>query len=439
VAPSLLNPDVDRELDSIVLKSVQKDSKARFPDANSMKNMIDDYVNKITRRAQAPTVDEKSHSTVEFLLRRIRYKTDFPAISKCITEINRMTSSGSQASVKQLANVILKDYSLTNKLLKLANSPFYRQSGESITSIYKAVVLLGFEQVRLAASSLMLFTHLQGDSATKELQDGMIKSFMSGIIARDLTRKFDTGKTELAFICSLFHDLGKNLTIYYFPEEYAQIKELMIEKGVDLQNAARSVLGISLDELAVGVTRTWEFPENIVYCMRSLPRGSIDPPDSALDTIRHFSVFSNELCQLAASDLQQNQSEPLSRIVKRFERSFPITETGVLELLRSEKNMLQKYASILDINQEQSPFIINLLKFIGADDNSQVTQTSIKDQSLQNSEPGKGKKLSNSSVEPEKKLSTRKKDLAFRSQPEAITLPKRIWHGLVSLFQNPHF
>ena len=434
VAPSLLRPDVDRELDSIVLKAVQKDSQARFPDATSMKKALDEYADRIAHGSHAPAVSEKSHSTIEFLLRRIRYKTDFPAISKCITEINRLTSSESQASVKQLANVILTDYSLTNKLLKLVNSAFYKQSGESITSIHKAVVLLGFEQVRLAASSLMLFTHLKGDSSTKELRDGMIRSFMSGIIARDLTRKLDPRKTELAFICSLFHDLGKNLTIYYFPEEYAQIKEVMIENGNDLQSAAKSVLGISLDELAVGVARAWEFPENIIYCMRGLPSGAIEPPDSVLDTIRHFSVFANELCRLAESGLPEKREELLTGLARRFESSFRITEAEILELLHSEKNMLLKYASILDINPEQSLFIINLLKFIGITDNSIDNQILTEEQDPQTSDSKPAENLPERSGVPEVELSARKNDHAIQLKPETVSLPKRIWQGFMNLF-----
>jgi len=376
VAPSLLNPDVDAGLDSIVLKAVQKEPDARFPDANAMKKVLDDYMDRKKRGLQARSDGEDPHSTIDFLLRRIRYKKDFPAISKCVMEINRMTASDSKASAKQLANVILTDYSLTNKLLKLVNSAFYGQAGGSVTSIYKAVVILGFEQIRLAASTLMLFTHLRGNSATKELRDGMIRSFMSGIIARDLTKRAKLGKTELAFICSMFHDLGKNLAIYYFPEEYAEIKKLIAKNGNDIQGAARSVLGISFDELGVGVARAWKFPEKIVYSMRGLPSGPVEKPDSVLDNLRHFAGFANELCRLAVGGLTKNRGEPLSQLVKRFEPSFSIPEQEVLTLLQSEIDMVKKYAGILNVSPDQSPFIQNLLKFIETDEEPEEAKTS---------------------------------------------------------------
>ena len=391
VAPSVLNPDVDDDLDGIVLKAVQKESKVRFPDANWMKKALDDYIERKKRGLLVLSESENTHSTVDFLLRRMKIKADFPAFSKCVMEINRMTSSDSKASARQLANVILSDYSLTNKLLKLVNSAFFGQSGGSVTSMYKAVVLLGFEQVRLAASSLMLFNHLQGQSANKELRDGMIRSFMSGIIARDLTKRSKSRKTELAFICSLFHDLGKNLTIYYFPEEYTEIKRMMTGTDQDLQSAARAVLGISLDELGVGIARAWKFPENIVYSMRGLPGGPVEPPESILDNIRHFSVFANELCGLAESVLPENREEPLSRLVQRFEQSFSITEAEVLALIQSEINMLKKYASILNINPDRSPFIQNLIKFAGTDEKSGAPVVAENSQSPQSSDYSPGK------------------------------------------------
>ena len=438
VAPSVLNPDVDNDLDSIVLKAVQKEPKVRFSDADSMKKALDDYFDRIKRGTPPPTEIENMHSTVDFLLRRMKYKADFPAFSKCVMEINRMTSSDSKASARQLANVILTDYSLTNKLLKLVNSAFYGQSGGSVTSIYKAVVMLGFEQVRLAASSLMLFNHLQAQSATKELRDGMIRSFMSGIIARDLTKRAKLRKTELAFICSMFHDLGKNLTIYYFPEEYAEIKKMMAGDGQDLQSPARAILGISLDELGVGIARAWKFPENIVYCMRGLPGGPVEPPDSTLDNIRHFSVFANELCELAessgADDVDpKDRGKRLNGLVQRFEQSFPITEKEILNLLDSEINMVKKYASILNINPEQSPFIENLIHFVGTGEGYDQLSSSVEGQGPQNVEDGPIKEISNKSGEPDVKRVPRnvKGDGPLKGDgllnPAPFAPPRGIW------------
>jgi len=370
VAPSLLNPDADAGLDRIVLKAVQKDPNARFTDADAMKDALDDYLARRKRGQVILSGDAPTHSTIDFLLRRMQHKTDFPAFSECILEVNRLTSSTSKATAKEVATVILKDYSLTNKLLRLVNSSFYGQVRGNVTSIKKAVVILGLEQVRLAASSLLLFTHLQGKAETTELRDAMVKSFMSGILARNLTHRAQISQTEVAFICSMFHDLGTNLTIYYFPEEYEEIKSLVSSSGQDFQSAARSVLGVSLDELGVSVARVWKFPEGIIYCMRGLPKGPLEKPGSALDLLRHFSVFANELCGLAGSGRPETLDESLRYLAQRFEGSFSISESEALTLLYSAANMVKRYAVIMNIDPEQSPFIQGLMKFIEADGSS---------------------------------------------------------------------
>ena len=79
--------------------------------------------------SQSTTVDAPDadfSSTLRFLLRRMRSKSDFPAISGIIQEINTIVSSESEGSSK-LAQVILQDFSLTNKLLRLVNTVSYAQ------------------------------------------------------------------------------------------------------------------------------------------------------------------------------------------------------------------------------------------------------------------------------------------------------------------------
>lgn len=435
VAPSLLNPKVEKGLDRIVLKALQKGQEARFSGAASMNKEIGSYLDKRQTKIRPSSDEETTHSTVEFLLRRMRHKSDFPAFSASVVEINKKTSSDSKASAAELANVILKDYSLTNKLLKLVNSSFYGQFKGGVTSINQAVVILGFEQVRLAASSLLLFSHLQDKSSGKELKDALIQSFTSGIMARDLTLQKGIKKTEIGFLCAMFHNLGKNLTIYYFPEEYEEIKKVMKRDSLDMQEAAHGVLGISLDELGVSVARAWKFPENIIYSMRSLPEDVVQQPTSILDYLRHFAVFSNELCDLTAGATTVKQNGALEALVKRFEPSFSMTRTETLSLLRSAVDQIQKFAAILDIVPDQSPFIQGLLTFTGIDEEDAPAfgHGSAVSQSHDSSENA-AVSLSDSGA---KEVATEPVEVPQDfSNLNTKTLPKRLWQGAARFVQR---
>ena len=116
--------------------------------------------------------DSRVGTPLEKVLRRILRTKDFPTISKYITEINQKLSEPAiHSSASELANIILKDYALTNKLLKLVNSAFYGFVSGKVTTITRAVVLLGYDNVRLAALSLLLFEHFKSKTNSMRSPD----------------------------------------------------------------------------------------------------------------------------------------------------------------------------------------------------------------------------------------------------------------------------
>ena len=60
------------------------------------------------------------------------------------------------ASANQLAQVVLQDASMTTRVLKLVNTTYYKTREESISTISRAVVLLGFDTVRNMCLSISL-------------------------------------------------------------------------------------------------------------------------------------------------------------------------------------------------------------------------------------------------------------------------------------------
>jgi hypothetical protein len=86
---------------------------------------------------------------------------------------------------------------------------------------------------------------------------------MSGIIAREVAENMPGDESEEVFICSMFHNLGKHLVLFYFEEEYAQIVNLMESKGISEESAARSVLGMTYEDIGVNDSRDVRFQKRI--------------------------------------------------------------------------------------------------------------------------------------------------------------------------------
>ena len=105
----------------------------------------------------------------------------------------------------------------------MVNSAIYGNLAGKITTISKAMMMLGFEKVRMLSATLMIFEHLEDKSQAADLKEVAVESFINGVIAMNLAESMKFGRAEEAFVCAMLHNLGKMLVICYFPEEYAWI------------------------------------------------------------------------------------------------------------------------------------------------------------------------------------------------------------------------
>ena len=122
--PVIAGLEIDVALASLLYRALARDPDQRIPSVRQFREMLDDYMKPFE---PAPSADA-TQSTIDFLLRRMRVKSDFPALSDSVSTINKITRSDKE-SIAALSTSILKDFSLTNKILRLVNSVYYRQAG----------------------------------------------------------------------------------------------------------------------------------------------------------------------------------------------------------------------------------------------------------------------------------------------------------------------
>ena len=333
--------------------SLEKSREGRYGDCSIMSEAFELFLNE-TGLAEKAHTDGSKHSTIEFLLRRMQRTGDFPTISRTLSDINRLTGEDSDANADKLANVILRDFALTGKLLKLVNSAFYGARTTEVTSISQAVVFLGLEKVRMTANSLTFFGHMKGDSAV--LKDSMTKSFLSGLISRHLAQVAKLPAAEEAFICGMCQNLGENLVIFYFAEEFDGISELQQGKGLEKSAAARGVLGVSYADLGAAVAKEWNLPGSIIESIRGVPPGRIAIPESEEEKLRDFAVFANEFCDLFQCHERDDIEFAMRDLLKRFEPSVSLEAEYCQKLIAAGFEKLKEYAPIFEINVSSSGY-----------------------------------------------------------------------------------
>ena len=333
--------------------ALEKSREGRYADASIMNQAFELFLEE-TGLAEFANADGSKHSTIDFLLRRMQRTGDFPTISRTLSDINRLTGDDRDANADKLANVILRDFALTGKLLKLVNSAFYGVRATEITSISQAVVFLGVDKVRMTANSLTFFGQMKGDSAV--LKDSMTKSFFAGLIARHLAQREKLPGAEEAFICGMCQNLGENLVIFYFADEFDDVCKLQLAKGLDKFAAARGVLGVSYPELGAAVAKTWNLPGTIIESIRGLPPGQLRPPESAEEKLRDIAVFANDLCDLFRQGDSAGINDAIGALVLHFKPSISLQPEFCEQLIAAGFDKLKQYAPIFEINVGSSEY-----------------------------------------------------------------------------------
>jgi len=320
--PADLSSAVDDALRAVLRRAIARDPAQRFAGAGAFADMLRQWMAPRSDAAATPTGNS---GTLEFLLRRMRHKSDFPALSDSVARIQRLASSENE-SLTSLSNEILKDVALTNKLLRLVNTAHYSHAGGgSISTVSRAVALIGFAGIRNMALSLVLLEHMHDKAHANQLKDEFLRALMAGSLAGELCRVARDG--EEAFIGAMFQNLGRLLTEYYFPEEARQIRSLAaagqhdglsIGAAVQAEMAASiSVLGLSFEELGLGIARSWGLPDNLQRCMRR-PDG--DPPtrvpEKATERLRWLTLAANDV----TDTLLRSEGDPTSKVAAVAER-----------------------------------------------------------------------------------------------------------------------
>ena len=352
---------IDERLADIALKASAKNPAARYASAEQMKQALDEY---LSAGGGGTSDSESKQATLDFLLRRMRHKSDFPALSDSVSAINKMTSSDKE-SIDTLSTTILKDFALTNKILRMVNSAHYRQAGAgSINTISRAVVVLGFDAIRNIAITVLLFEHLQDKGNARELKESFLRANLAGTLGREAALQLKSRATEECFICSMFHGLGELLAQYYFPEESVEVHKLMQQKNLTSEVASARVLGLSFEELGVAIARTWGFPPAMVNSMRRLP-ARVRKPATHDDMLQVVAGFSHELCGIVSGSGPDDYRQATKDLTERFKSSLQLSDRQVKGLLETSLEEISKIAAVLHINLKQSPLARRVKELAG--------------------------------------------------------------------------
>lgn len=348
-------PDIDSRLQKIIERAVEKDPFLRFSDAGEMLDALQEFLNASSSTETA----SNSHSTVQFLLRRIRLKNDFPALAKSISTLNQLSVSEIQ-DTSQLANIIVKDYGLTNKILKVVNSAYYAAFSGTIGTISRAIVILGVNGVRSIASSLALLEHFGKQPGMEHLRDILSESLFSALCAREISQQIDASMGEEALLGTMLRQLGNILVAYYLPEEEKEIRRLIDHESLQPHLAEVRVLGTTYEHIARVVAKEWNFPVEIRQCIRNVeevPKKQVNDKNTRLQLVANLSDKATGILRGSKTSAAKTQ---LRNMLDRYSGALGIDSAELITSIGSAKNDYMAFKVNFVTDEQKKQFVESL-------------------------------------------------------------------------------
>ncbi|MEO1129655.1 MAG: HDOD domain-containing protein, partial [Planctomycetota bacterium] len=176
-----------------------------------------------------PTPPQPSRQPhVELILQHI---DALPTLSPIATRVLEMTGSA-ETELHELVALVESDPTLSAKLLAMCRRSD-RGAGR-VTTVERAVVMLGFEAVRAALLSVEVFELLddpadttdRGGAPPFERRDLWLYAVGVGCAAELIAERHQTtaerARPDEAFVCGLLHDLGRIALDRIVPKTFAR-------------------------------------------------------------------------------------------------------------------------------------------------------------------------------------------------------------------------
>lgn len=186
--------------------------------------------------------------------------SDIPSLPIVASRILHIIANDN-SSLEELKRVISMDQSFSSRLLKVANSPYYRASN-TIADVTDAITRIGFTTVQalVFAISLKDLRRPLNKVDFRLWEHSLAVSVASGLIARDAG--MSSGEP---FVYGLLHDIGKVVINLSLKNEFAEVISTVEQQNIPFWEAENKILGFDHGDMGKYVADQWRLPANLSF------------------------------------------------------------------------------------------------------------------------------------------------------------------------------
>jgi HD-like signal output (HDOD) protein len=206
-----------------------------------------------------------------------------------------------RSDVNKIVAALRGDQSLTAKILKLVNSPYYSIPG-GVADIGRAVSVIGFNTLHQLVLTVSVFEVLRGPRGSQVLDPKELwkHALGCGLVAEILAKRLRYPQADTCFTAGLLHDVGKVALLHAARERFLMAVEHARTRQVPLFEAERE-LGLPLhDTIGTHLARKWRFPQKIAapieHAYHGDPRERVGLPQN-LHPVVDMVQLANGICR----------------------------------------------------------------------------------------------------------------------------------------------
>ncbi|TAK91546.1 MAG: HDOD domain-containing protein [Burkholderiaceae bacterium] len=323
------------------------------------------------------TVDEPGKRKAR-LLARIDNSRSLPTLGASIARIVQTASSDDEATNK-LAGLVLSDAGLTQKVLHLANTVYFRAGNQiPVTTVSRAILVLGFETVKTSALALLLVEKLGNAAQAQQVKRELLRGLMASCAGREAIAGNKFADAEEAVVAALFRNLGQVLVATHDYELYEEIRKLAQQAGITDNQAAMRMLGFDYYNLTCQVMQQWSLPDTLIGALAPLPGDKLKPPGTRSEWVQQVSCFSAEIANACNLGNEESQRRSLALCRQRFGAALDIKEARFSAMVERVVKECQVLMRTVGVTLEASNGLTITTTIVRPDDTSNVTTEGVR-------------------------------------------------------------
>lgn len=322
---------------AVINRCLDKLPQQRFRHARTMAKALQEWV--------PPQPSSLADALPEQLLERVRRHGVLPALPGGAAVASRLLNMERQ-HVGALAQQALQEPAICLELLRQANSSYVRsaqlEGGGAVVTMRRAIAMLGLAGMQRVVQSQHPWPGPLDPASAQALLSRMERAQRAQRLALLLSPAgFDS---EIVQMVTLLQELGSLLVHYHFPELAQQMRVLMAPRkpaspderqppALDESAAARKVLGMELDALALALLSHWGLDAPTFALLHPLPTNQ--PVQFVGDDALLRAVASAAREAVSAHALPAERfSAALDRVAQRYAAALALDPAKLRRLLR---------------------------------------------------------------------------------------------------------